>query len=65
MSFQEFFDMNGFAAYVWGSYGIALIVFAAMLISVKSQRKSLVKQLRRRYRLQNDKQLKDQQKAKN
>ncbi len=60
MTFQEFFAMNGYAGYIWGCYGIALVVFVAMFVSAKGQRKALLKQLRRRYRLQKEKQLKDQ-----
>ncbi len=61
MSFQEFFAMNGFAGYVWGSYGIALVTFLIMFLSVRAQRKTLVNQLRRRYRLQKERQFKERQ----
>jgi heme exporter protein D len=56
MTFQEFVDMGGYGWYIWGSYGIALIVFVGLFISVKAQRNKLIKQLSRRYRLQKDKQ---------
>ncbi|MEE9422488.1 MAG: heme exporter protein CcmD [Gammaproteobacteria bacterium] len=33
MNFSEFFNMGGYAFYVWTSYGIALIVLVANLLS--------------------------------
>jgi|GEM_PF-1832371 len=62
MSYQEFIAMNGYGEYVWGSYGIGLIVFVGLFLMVRIQRKSLIKQLSRRYRLQQDKSFKEQQK---
>lgn len=52
MSFQEFIHMGGFGFYIWTSYFLGLIVFVGLFISVKQQRKKLIKQLRRRYQLQ-------------
>ena len=51
MSFQEFIAMNGYGLYVWGSYGLATLVFLVMFVLVKQQRKKLIKQLNRRYKL--------------
>jgi len=58
MSFQEFIDMGGYAPYIWSSYGIALVIFVALFISVKMQRKSLIDKLRRRYKLEAQRQKK-------
>ena len=52
MSFQEFIHMGGFGFYIWTSYFIGLIVFIGLVVSVRQQRKKLIKQLRRRYQLQ-------------
>lgn len=30
---SEFFSMGGYAAYVWGSYGLALIVLVGLLVA--------------------------------
>ncbi|ACJ00384.1 heme exporter protein CcmD [Rhodospirillum centenum] len=30
---SEFFSMGGYAAYVWGSYGLALIVLVGILVA--------------------------------
>ena len=52
MSFQEFIHMGGFGFYIWTSYFLGLIVFVGLVVSLKQQRKKLIKQLRRRYQLQ-------------
>ena len=51
MTLQEFIDMGGYGGYIWGSYGIALVVFVALFLSARAQRKSLIAKLRRRYKL--------------
>lgn len=58
MSFQEFFAMNGYGVYVWGSYGIATLVFIGLFVLVKQQRNKLIKQLTRRYKLKAQQQIK-------
>ncbi len=50
MSFQEFIHMGGHGFYVWSSYLIVVVVFVGLFISVKMQRKSLLKQIRRHQR---------------
>lgn len=32
MDFQSFIHMNGYALNVWGSYGIAVVGYGAMLV---------------------------------
>ena len=32
MSLSEFFHMGGYAAYVWGSYGICLIIMVVNVV---------------------------------
>ena len=44
----EFWSMGGYAAYVWGSYGFALAVFAWNLIVPRLQRRALRRQLEQR-----------------
>ena len=39
MSVQEFFNMGGYAFYVWTSYGLTLIVLLANIIIPVVQRK--------------------------
>lgn len=46
MSISEFFAMNGYALYVWGSYGVALLVFLGEIVLVRRRRKLVLRQLR-------------------
>lgn len=46
MNWMDFFAMKGYALYVWGSYGIALLVFAVELILVRHRRNINLQQLR-------------------
>ena len=51
MTFAEFIDMGGYGAYVWSSYGIALVVLAANVIvpwlEARKQKRELVSKLKR------------------
>lgn len=47
---SEFFHMGGYAAYVWTSYGIALVVLLANLVLPWLRRRRLVTELARRER---------------
>ncbi len=46
MNWSEFFAMKGYALYVWGSYGIALLVLAVEIILLRHKRKTTLQQLR-------------------
>ncbi len=50
MTFQEFINMGGYGAFVWGCYGAALVIFLALYFGFKVQNKKLVNQLKRKYR---------------
>ena len=50
MSLNEFFHMGGYAAYVWSSYAIALVVLLANVVAPMRQRRKLFTQLARRQR---------------
>lgn len=45
-SWSEFFTMKGYAFYVWGSYGMALLVFVIEILLVRHKRKITLRQLR-------------------
>jgi len=45
---SEFLHMGGYAAYVWSSYGIALLVLLANLIAPVMSRRKLLLQLAQR-----------------
>lgn len=46
MSWSEFFAMNGYAFYVWGSYGLTLLVFLVETVAVRRRRTLVLRQLR-------------------
>jgi heme exporter protein D len=46
MSWSDFFAMNGYAFYVWGSYGIAFAIFAIEIMLVRNRRKQAIRSLR-------------------
>jgi heme exporter protein D len=48
MNMGEFFDMGGYAFYVWMSYGIALLVLAANLVLPARQHKELLRRIAKR-----------------
>jgi heme exporter protein D len=46
MNWVEFFAMNGYAFYVWGSYGVALAVFAIEIALVCHRRTQALRAVR-------------------
>jgi heme exporter protein D len=46
MNWGEFFAMNGYAFYVWGPYGVTLLVFAIEIALVRNRRKKTLRELR-------------------
>ncbi len=46
MSWGEFFAMKGYGFYVWGSYGVALLVFIVEIALVRHKRTLTLQQLR-------------------
>ncbi len=46
MSLAEFIDMHGRGFYVWGSYGMALLIFVVEIALVTHKRKFTLKQRR-------------------
>ena len=46
MNWAEFFAMKGYGLYVWGSYGMALLIFIIEILLVRNKRKITLKQLR-------------------
>ena len=41
MSWREFFHMGGYALYVWGSYGMVLVVLAAEVSALRRRARTL------------------------
>jgi heme exporter protein D len=50
MSLSEFFNMGGYAFYVWTSYGLALVVLLVNLVLPVRQRKKLLADFTRKAR---------------
>lgn len=46
MNWSEFFAMNGYGFYVWGSYGLALMVFIIESVMVVNRRKLALRQVK-------------------
>lgn len=44
---QEFFDMGGYALYVWPSYGLAALLLAANALAPHWREQRLLRRLRR------------------
>jgi heme exporter protein D len=47
---REFFAMGGYAAYVWPSYALALIILIGNIIAPMQQRKKIVSDIARKIR---------------
>jgi heme exporter protein D len=43
---REFFQMGGYAFYVWTAYGLAAAVLLGMVLQSRSRQRRLVKRLR-------------------
>lgn len=46
MSAGDFFNMGGYAFYVWGSYGVTALVFTIEIAMVLHKRKITLQQVR-------------------
>jgi heme exporter protein D len=46
MSAAEFFNMGGYAFYVWGSFGVTALAFVIEIALVRHKRSSALQQLR-------------------
>ncbi len=46
MNWGEFFAMKGYAFYVWGSYGVAFLIFLVEIVLVRNRRRKALRELR-------------------
>ena len=53
MNWSEFFNMGGYAFYVWMSYALTLIVVVANIVSPILQRKKAIKRIKRAIKREN------------
>jgi heme exporter protein D len=44
-SWTDFFAMGGYAFYVWGSYGLALLLMVGEVVLVRNRRRTLLQRL--------------------
>ncbi|MCW5621703.1 MAG: heme exporter protein CcmD [Burkholderiales bacterium] len=51
-SAAEFFAMGGYADYVWGAYGITVLVIVAELLSLARRKRTCLRRISRRVTLQ-------------
>lgn len=47
----EFFAMGGYAFYVWGSFGVTLVLMVAEIVMVRRQHRTLCQRLGRMIRM--------------
>ena len=47
----EFFNMGGYALYVWGSFGVTAVLMAAEPLLLRSRRKALLRRISRLVRI--------------
>jgi len=45
MNWGEFFVMKGYAWYIWGSYGMALLIFVIEIMMVRHRKTLILEQL--------------------
>ena len=50
MSLSEFFNMGGYAVFVWSSYGLALVVLVLNWFLPYQQHQQNIKKLKRQFR---------------
>ena len=48
-SVSEFFEMGGYAFYVWGSFGLTALVMVAEPLLIRSRRKAVLQSLRNEF----------------
>ena len=53
MNWSEFFDMGGYAFFVWTSYGLTLLVIVANIVSPIMQRKKVISRIKRAIKREN------------
>ncbi len=54
MSMAEFFDMGGYALYVWGSFGMTALLMIAETVLVRGRRRSILNRISRMVRMKTE-----------
>ncbi len=47
MTLGEFFNMGGYALYVWGSFGVALLLMVVEPLMLRSRRRNVLRRISR------------------
>ena len=47
MNWSEFFNMGGYAVFVWSSYGLTVVVLAWNIVGPMLRRKKIIAQVKR------------------
>jgi len=53
-SLAEFFNMGGYALYVWGSFGVTALLMIAEPLMLRQRRRAVVQRIRRLVRLKSE-----------
>lgn len=56
MSVAEFFNMGGYALYVWSSFGVTAVLMLAEPILLRQRRRSVLQRVRRLHRIRSEEQ---------
>lgn len=51
MSIAEFLSQGGYASYVWGAYGMALVLMVAEMLQLRARRRTILARISRILRL--------------
>lgn len=54
LSVADFFNMGGYAFYVWGSFGITAAVVVIEIVQVRAQRREILRNLLNQSESEND-----------
>jgi heme exporter protein D len=52
VSIAEFFDMGGYALYVWGSFGVTALLMVLEPLLLRQRRRAILKRIARMARMQ-------------
>jgi len=56
VSVAEFFNMGGYALYVWSSFGVTAVLMLAEPILLRQRRRSVLQRVRRLHRIRSEEQ---------
>ena len=51
MSWSRFFNMGGYAFYVWGSFGVALLSMGVEVLLLRRRKRALLRQAKQAHKM--------------